>query len=246
MCCDCLHSVPLPHGAVGWSAVCDCGYSLSYLLTYLYNIMYSYRSVLQYFRPSLSYHLSLRPFFCLFLLPFCTGFTVHVFVSILRWMGCLLPYSGTLRGRNDGNIQSHRRWSPGPHWGLLQRYHQNLLHQCRRGGLGLLPKHHKPDHWRWLFTSSIVSLLHKICDNQSLRCPAWRNHELHWVHISASTLIWPDRCQCWSESSLGTHGSSAHKRWHITLKTQPTFLANLRLSRFKVHCCYVLCLTSYQ
>ena len=34
-------------------------------------------SILQYFRPSLSYHLSLRPLFCLFLsLPFYTGFTV--------------------------------------------------------------------------------------------------------------------------------------------------------------------------
>ena len=26
--------VALPHGAVGWSAVCDCGISWSYLLTY--------------------------------------------------------------------------------------------------------------------------------------------------------------------------------------------------------------------
>ena len=33
-------------------------------------------SILQYFRPSLSYHLSLRPLFCLFYWPLKTGFTV--------------------------------------------------------------------------------------------------------------------------------------------------------------------------
>ena len=27
MSCDCWRSVALPHGAVGWSAVCDCGIS---------------------------------------------------------------------------------------------------------------------------------------------------------------------------------------------------------------------------
>ena len=27
MSCDCICSVALPHGAVGWSAVCDCGIS---------------------------------------------------------------------------------------------------------------------------------------------------------------------------------------------------------------------------
>ena len=27
-------SVALPHGAVGWSAVCDCGISLTYSLTF--------------------------------------------------------------------------------------------------------------------------------------------------------------------------------------------------------------------
>ena len=31
--CGCLCSVSLPHGAVGWSAVCECGISWSYLLT---------------------------------------------------------------------------------------------------------------------------------------------------------------------------------------------------------------------
>ena len=33
-------------------------------------------SILQYFRPSLSYHLSLRPLFCLYLSGRCSGFTV--------------------------------------------------------------------------------------------------------------------------------------------------------------------------
>ena len=37
-------------------------------------------SILQYFRPSLSYHLSLRSLFCLFLSGnFYTGFTVEFF-----------------------------------------------------------------------------------------------------------------------------------------------------------------------
>ena len=31
---DCWFSVALPHGAVGWSAVCDCGISWSYSLTF--------------------------------------------------------------------------------------------------------------------------------------------------------------------------------------------------------------------
>ena len=34
MSCDCYHSVALPHGAVGWSAVCDCGMSRSYSLAF--------------------------------------------------------------------------------------------------------------------------------------------------------------------------------------------------------------------
>ena len=32
MCCGCLFFVSLPHGAMGWSAVCDCGISWSYSL----------------------------------------------------------------------------------------------------------------------------------------------------------------------------------------------------------------------
>ena len=32
--CDCKCSVSLPHGAAGWSAVCDCGISWSYSLTF--------------------------------------------------------------------------------------------------------------------------------------------------------------------------------------------------------------------
>ena len=32
--CDCWCSVALPHGVVGWSAVCDCGISCSYSLTF--------------------------------------------------------------------------------------------------------------------------------------------------------------------------------------------------------------------
>ena len=35
MSCDCLCSLTLPHGAVGWSAVCECGISLSYLLHFV-------------------------------------------------------------------------------------------------------------------------------------------------------------------------------------------------------------------
>ena len=30
--CDCYCSLTLPHGAVGWSAVCECGISWSYSL----------------------------------------------------------------------------------------------------------------------------------------------------------------------------------------------------------------------
>ena len=44
-------------------------------------------STQQYFRPSLSYQLSLRPLFYLFLSgPFYTGFTVH-FISLVRLQG---------------------------------------------------------------------------------------------------------------------------------------------------------------
>ena len=32
MSCDCPCSVALPHGTVGWSAVCDCGISWLYSL----------------------------------------------------------------------------------------------------------------------------------------------------------------------------------------------------------------------
>ena len=34
MYCCCGLSVALPHGAVGWSAVCDCGISSSHSLTF--------------------------------------------------------------------------------------------------------------------------------------------------------------------------------------------------------------------
>ena len=34
MSCRCYRSVSLLHGAVGWSAVCDCGVSWSYSLTF--------------------------------------------------------------------------------------------------------------------------------------------------------------------------------------------------------------------
>ena len=34
MCCGCLYTVSLPHGAVCWSAVCDCGIYWSYSLTF--------------------------------------------------------------------------------------------------------------------------------------------------------------------------------------------------------------------
>ena len=35
MYCLYTYSVAFPHGAVGWSAVCDCGISCSYSLTFL-------------------------------------------------------------------------------------------------------------------------------------------------------------------------------------------------------------------
>ena len=35
MSCDSQCSVALPHGAVGWSAVCDCGISGSYSIAFL-------------------------------------------------------------------------------------------------------------------------------------------------------------------------------------------------------------------
>ena len=41
-------------------------------------------SILQYFRPSLSYHLSLRPLFCLFL----TGFTVEIMLFFKKGYPC--------------------------------------------------------------------------------------------------------------------------------------------------------------
>ena len=34
--CDCYCSVALSYGVVGWSAVCDCGISLSYSLAFLW------------------------------------------------------------------------------------------------------------------------------------------------------------------------------------------------------------------
>ena len=51
-------------------------------------------SILQYFRPSLSYHMSLRPLFCVLSViewPLKTGFTVHVPVNsvkeqIIKWL----------------------------------------------------------------------------------------------------------------------------------------------------------------
>ena len=47
----------------------------------------SKRGILQYFRPSLSYRLSLRSLFCLFFFewPFNTGFTVYLKVSVHTW-----------------------------------------------------------------------------------------------------------------------------------------------------------------
>ena len=38
MSCDCLWSVSFPHDVVGWSAVCDCGISWSYLLATVYDL----------------------------------------------------------------------------------------------------------------------------------------------------------------------------------------------------------------
>ena len=41
----CRCSVSLPHGAFGWSAVCDCGISWSYSLTFLFGSQYSNAAV---------------------------------------------------------------------------------------------------------------------------------------------------------------------------------------------------------
>ena len=41
MSCGCYHDLPLPHRAVGWPAVCDCGSSWSYSLTFYTNIFYT-------------------------------------------------------------------------------------------------------------------------------------------------------------------------------------------------------------
>ena len=53
-------------------------------INYMYRLMQvrsaaecSMGSILQYFQPALSYHLSLKALFCLFVWPFYTGFTVH-------------------------------------------------------------------------------------------------------------------------------------------------------------------------
>ena len=50
----------------------------------------SKRSILQYFKPSLSYQLSLRPLFCL-LLPFYTCFTIFV-----QYLGCFVAKQADL------------------------------------------------------------------------------------------------------------------------------------------------------
>ena len=39
--CDCYCSVALPHCAVGWSEVCDCGISGSYPFTFFIFIIYN-------------------------------------------------------------------------------------------------------------------------------------------------------------------------------------------------------------
>ena len=40
MSCYCKYPVALPHGAVGWSAVCDCGITLSYSLIVFFSSGY--------------------------------------------------------------------------------------------------------------------------------------------------------------------------------------------------------------
>ena len=44
LCCWCLFSVPRSHGAVGWSAVCDCGISWSVSLVFPYSSIRILRS----------------------------------------------------------------------------------------------------------------------------------------------------------------------------------------------------------
>ena len=61
--------------------ICEARY-ISFVLVHNPNDMYSKTkgSILQYFRPSVSYQLPLRPLFCLFFeWPLYTGFTVHVY-----------------------------------------------------------------------------------------------------------------------------------------------------------------------
>ena len=45
--------------------------------------------ILQYFRPSLSYHLSLKSFFSIFEWPFYKGFTVHSFLMLSNYFAGL-------------------------------------------------------------------------------------------------------------------------------------------------------------
>ena len=43
MYCNCYCSVALPHGAVGWSAVCDCGIFWSYAFFYYSILSFEYK-----------------------------------------------------------------------------------------------------------------------------------------------------------------------------------------------------------
>ena len=50
MFCYCKCSVAFPHGAMGWSAVCDCGVSLSYSLFYISNMFSEFQVLVKFFQ----------------------------------------------------------------------------------------------------------------------------------------------------------------------------------------------------
>ena len=63
------------------------------------------RSILQYFRPSLSYHMSLRPLFCLFLIDRFTQVLLYYVIYYIMSRMSVAIYSdkNNLRGQKKQN-----------------------------------------------------------------------------------------------------------------------------------------------